>query len=245
MSTSRFFSGLLMTVLLFANAAWAQDVARREALAAQIVDDPVVRAESEKLENAINEATARPVFKRLVETPGWGPENPAWKAVFPRFLPSFGSLMSEMSPDRPARLKAALAKEMTEGELAEVLTVTKDESLAKLRQRLNDAGMDNVLSLQLAALRKTPELYSKEEKELIQGKAAAARERAKGLESAKPEVEKAMQLLKSPAMIKYKTIVNFQLSEPVRRIETDASIKKQMRAFMVDWRNTVASKLKE
>lgn len=233
---------LIVLALAFSSVSVSADERQdaRESLALQIINNPASQLDQAALQLALAETIARPLFLRLRGDAGWGPEDPQWKALFLQFLGEFIALSQQLSSETNDRLQRALANQMTERELREVLQFQRDPSMTDALKVLKDLGMDVGSTYRMVGIISTPGLYSQAEKEALKAKMSALKDREAELLAIKPRLDALMSRMGGPAFQKYRQAMAATLSESLNQLQTDEIQMNRLRSFISVWKGRVS-----
>jgi hypothetical protein len=205
-------------------------------LAQQALGGAASKSVKEEMERDFADATSRPLFKHLRTDAGWGPEHPAWKALFPEFKAGMANMNKDLSPDLEANLTAALARSLTEDELTEIVAKQNDGSYEKFLAMLQEIGFSNSMTIQLMGIAANPSLYSQAEKDSLKDQLMRFKGRESELTAAMPRVETALKAFQTPAFTKYRKVLTEGMSAAITRTQTDPQARLRVLAFLGEWR---------
>jgi len=232
---------LLGAVLCVQGTANAQ-LDRRGLMADAVLASPhaSLLLDERRLAEAVLDPQARVLFRQLRPDPQWSPASPAWKTHFAEFKRE----LQQMTPVDSARLKAdmraALLRDLSEAELAEIDLAMADPALGESIKAAGDAGLDPSFAFRITAMGTRPELYGPEEVDEVRRIITRLQQKEKEL-IASERTRTAVARLDTPAFRKYQQtmigVVEGQMSggaaDPARRAAIDE--------MLVRWRGRIGN----
>lgn len=227
---------LALATALAAGAALAQPADPRPVLARELVQANDTRAGVADMEEALADVLARPVFRRLRDDAAWGPEHPTWQAKFPAFRQAYRELALRLAPDLQETLVSALADKLTTEDLEQLLALQAEPALAEARALLRTLGLDMATRVRVAAMSRTPALYSLQEQKAVRERMAALLARQKELGESQKQLEPALRALQKPQLLKSQEVMSSVLWNALRRVDADATGHPDAQTFLAWWR---------
>jgi hypothetical protein len=213
---------------------------QREALAREIISNPLTLREQREIEAGTIDGVTRRVFKKLGTTSDWGPDHPDWQRIFPEFAADYSALFQSYLPNSLEQLRGALARRFTENELREILVKLNDGDFAAVKSAMAALGMGMLVTMRLSSFLNEPSLYSKAERAELSALAQSLR--SKGPELAALN-ERLAFFQNSPSVVRYLQVEEEVRTEFARRFQTDEQFRRRISEFSDRWEKRMASRV--
>lgn len=196
--------------------------------------------DEKRLAEAVLDPRARVLFRQLRVDAQWGPSDPAWKTHFADFKRE----LQQMTPVDDARLKAqmkaALLRDLTEPELAEIDRAMADPALGESIKAAASAGLDPTFAFRIAAMGTQPELYGPEEVDEVRRIVTRLQQKEKEL-MASERTRTAIARLDTPAFRKYQQSMFGVVEQQVSGDAADSARRTAADDMLARWRARIGA----